>query len=253
MTEAALPDPHTLATAKPNRRRLIVQRILIGLAALLTVALLFAAVTVGPLLFEPNPYKGIPSIEASIEYQSPNLLRQAWALPVASAYRRGGFEYQSNPSFCGPASVANVLRSLGKQTNQAKVIDETQFEPWFGILPGGLTLDELSELAAVRLGSKPYIVRDPSLEEFRAWLKRSNDSSYRIIANFHRGPLFGRGHGHFSPILGYLETEDLVLVGDVNRDYRPFLVSSERLWRGTDTVDRETGKERGLIAARVRT
>lgn len=74
---------------------------------------------IGPLLFEPNPYKGVRSIETSIEYQNLNLLRRAWALPGARAYRRGGFEYQSNSSFCGPASIANVLRSVGKQTNQA--------------------------------------------------------------------------------------------------------------------------------------
>ena len=253
MTGAALSTAIATSSAPAGRVRLIIRRILIGLAVLLTALFLLAGVIIGPLLFEPNRYQGVPSIEASTDYRDPNLIRQAWALPVASAYRRGGFEYQSNPSFCGPASVANLLRSVGRGTDQDKVIDGTPFEPWFGILPGGLTLDELAELASLRLGSRPGVVRDPSLAEFRAWLKRSNDPSYRIIVNFHRGPLFGRGHGHFSPLLGYLEAEDLVLVGDVNESYRPFLVSSERLWRATDTVDRETGKERGLIVARVGT
>ena len=73
-----------------------------------------------------------------------------------------------------------------------------------------------------------------------------NNPRYRIIANFHRGPLFGRGHGHFSPLLAYLPDRDLVLVGDVNAAYRPFLVSTDRLWRAVDTVDPETGKKRGL-------
>lgn len=253
MTEAALSTAIAPSSAPPTRTRLIIRRILIALAVMLTALFLLVGVTIGPLLLEPNPYKGVPSIEARTDYRDPNLMRQAWALPVASTYQRGGFEYQSNPSFCGPASVANLLRSLGRRTDQDKVIDETPFEPWFGILPGGLTLDELAELASLRLGSRPGIVRDPSLAEFRAWLKRSNDPSYRIIVNFHRGPLFGRGHGHFSPVLGYLEGKDLVLVGDVNESYRPFLVSSERLWRAADTVDRETGKERGLIVARVGT
>lgn len=73
-----------------------------------------------------------------------------------------------------------------------------------------------------------------------------------MIVNFHRGPLFGRGHGHFSPVLGYLAERDLVLVGDVNADYKPYLVPVERLWRGVDTVDDATGKKRGLLIADLR-
>jgi len=73
-----------------------------------------------------------------------------------------------------------------------------------------------------------------------------NDPHLRFVVNFHRGPLFGRGHGHFSPLLGYVADRDLVLVGDVNPAYRPFLVSTERLWRATDTIDDATGKKRGL-------
>lgn len=69
----------------------------------------------------------------------------------------------------------------------------------------------------------------------------------RAIVNFHRGPLFARGHGHFSPVLGYLADRDLVFVGDVNRDYRPYLVPTERLWRAAATVDSATGKSRGLL------
>ena len=79
-----------------------------------------------------------------------------------------------------------------------------------------------------------------------------NDPHFRFIANYHRGPLFGRGHGHFSPLLGYLASHDLVLVGDVNAEYRPFLVSTERLWGSVDTVDSATGKKRGLIVLQVR-
>jgi hypothetical protein len=79
-------------------------------------------------------------------------------------------------------------------------------------------------------------------------LMRANDPARRYVVNFHRGPLFGRGHGHFSPILGYDLGHDLVFVGDVNREYRPFLVSSERLWNATNTLDSATGKNRGLLA-----
>ena len=65
--------------------------------------------------------------------------------------------------------------------------------------------------------------------------------------NFHRGPLFGIGHGHFSPILGYLADEDLVFVGEVNHDYMPFVVSSARLFDAMNTVDSASGLKRGLL------
>jgi len=48
------------------------------------------------------------------EFQDPSSLSKAWALPVAQRYR-AGLHYQSNGSFCGPASVANVMRSLGHE------------------------------------------------------------------------------------------------------------------------------------------
>lgn len=239
------------AIGKHSATRKWVRRAGFALAGLLAAFAILAAVIIGPLLLAPNDYEGVPSIEARQDYRDARLMTSAWQLPVARQYRAGGFEYQDNPSFCGPTSLANMLKSTGTATDQKKVIDGTELEPWFGILVGGLTIDELASLTRQRAGATVGIVRDPDLAQFRSWLRRSNDPRYRIIANFHRGPLFGRGHGHFSPILGYLEKEDLVLVGDVNRDYRPFLVSSERLWQATDTIDEETGKERGLIVAKV--
>ncbi|PIK73518.1 phytochelatin synthase, partial [Methylobacterium frigidaeris] len=175
------------------------------------------------------------------------LLARAWALPVAAAYRRRPYEYQRNPSFCGPASVANLLRSLGVDFSQADVLRGTPFQPWFGILVNGLTLDEMADLIRVRLDRRVSVVRDLSLPAFREAMVSGNDPSKRLIVNFHRGPLFGRGAGHFSPVLGYLPDDDLVFVGDVNGDYRPFLVHSERLWRAVTTLDSTSGNARGLL------
>lgn len=210
-------------------------------------ALVLGAWRVAPSLLDGDEYVSVASIERLASYQDAALLRRAWQLPVAARYAAGRFEYQANASFCGPASVANLLRSIGRATTQRQVVDGTAYEPWFGVLPGGLTLDQLADLLQQRSGRPVQVVRDADLAQFRAHLRRSNDPQRRYLANFHRGPLFGRGHGHFSPVLGYLEAEDLVLVGDVNADYRAFLVASERLWRGTDTVDKATGLERGLV------
>lgn len=241
-----MPDKAAAVEAMPQRRRL--RRVLWTAAAIAVALLLAIAVArIGPLLFAPNRYAAVSSIERRGDYREAALMAEAWRLPVAAAYRRRPFEYQTNPSFCGPASVANLLRSIGVDRSQQQVIGASRYDPWFGVLIGGLTLDQLGEVLGQASRRRVTIVRDPTLAQFREHLRRANDPSFRYIVNFHRGPLFGRGHGHFSPVLGYLPTRDLVLVGDVNRDYRPFLVSSERLWRATDTIDDATGKERGLL------
>lgn len=221
----------------------------IGIGVLVVAALLLAlgAATLGPLLLAPNRYAGTPSIEALPSYREPAAMASAWRLPAARAYAARGVEFQRNPSFCAPASIATVLNSAGGRTSQSAVINGTRYEPWFGVLLGGMTLDEAADLLRLRSGAPVRVVRAADLDTFRAELRRANDPGRRVIVNFHRGPLFGRGHGHFSPVLGYLADRDLVLVGDVNADYRPFLVRSATLWRGVDTVDEATGKARGLI------
>ena len=81
---------------------------------------------------------------------------------------------------------------------------------------------------------------------------KSNDPSRRIIINFLRTPLFGRGHGHLSPVFGYFSAEDLVFVGDVNANYRPWLVPTSRLFDAQNRVDSSTHAKRGLLEVEAR-
>lgn len=220
------------------------------LAALSIALLLCGGVWLWPVIrlqLLPNAYDQVVSIEAQTDYRDATLMGRAWHLPVARAFDRAHYVYQDNQSFCGPASAANLLRSIGIEATQQGAIDGTKFDPWFGVLIGGMTIDDLAELLALKTDRSVEVLRDLSLAAFRKKLAAANDPAFRMIVNFHRGPLFGRGHGHFSPVLAYLDDQDLVLVGDVNADYKPFLVSAERLWRATDTIDDETGQERGLI------
>jgi hypothetical protein len=215
----------------------------------IAIGLLVAAMAIAvgtPYVFDGREYANVPSIEAQADYRSEAKLVAAWSLPVAVTYPKP-LVYQNNPSFCGPASVANVLRSLGVEATQEGLVERSQFRRVFGLLIGGLTLDELAGLITSQTPHRVTVLRDLTLAQFREHLRSVNDVRYRYVANFHRGPLFGRGHGHFSPLLGYLETDDLVLVGDVNDEYRPFLVRSEALWRAVDTVDSASEKKRGLI------
>lgn len=192
-------------------------------------------------------YANVISIADAPVYQDAALLERAWALPVAAAYRADGFEYQTNPSFCGPTSAANLLQSQGVNVTQQSVLNGTDIRPILGILPLGLTLDQEAEVLRASTGQRVDVLRDLSLDDFRVYLARTNDLSGRYVINFHRGPLFGRGHGHLSPILGYLVQEDLVFVGDVNRDFQPFLVPTARLYEAMNTVDSQSGQKRGLL------
>jgi hypothetical protein len=192
------------------------------------------------------PRFAVPSIALASHYQDPALLDRAFALPVAASFGRN-LAYQTNGSVCGPASLANVRRSLGDPGSTQASILEGSGICRTGICFGGLTLDTLANLARRQPGWQVSVLRDLSLEQLREHLRQSNDPARRYIANFQRGLLFGRGTGHHSPIGGYLPERDLVLVLDVNRAFGPWLVTSERLHRAMDSVDTSSGKKRGLL------
>jgi hypothetical protein len=229
------------------KRKTWLKRGLLALGVAFLLALAFVAVQLAPLLLEPNAYANVASIEREAAYQDGSLLREAWRLPVAAQYAQSPYEFQHNQSFCGPTSVADVMHSLGQARAQEQVLTNSPYRAWFGYLLGGLTLDQEADLLTKQAGRPVKILRDLTLDEFREEMRAVNDPRRRYVANFHRGPLYGRGHGHFSPLLGYLPDRDLVLVGDVNAAFRPFLVATDRLWRATDTIDSATGKKRGLV------
>lgn len=218
----------------------VVMRRALGGAAVVVVGAAFAF-----FLSQREAPSTVTSIERAASYQSPALLEKAWALPVAATYR-AGYDVQRNASFCGPASVVNVQRSLGARSDQSVVLEGTGVSTVFGFVPG-LTLDELASVTRHRTGRNVTILRGLDLPTLRAQLVKANDPAVRFIANFHRGPLFGRGGGHHSPIAGYLPEEDLVFVLDVNPSYRPWLVSPARLLEAMNTVDSATGLRRGLL------
>jgi hypothetical protein len=185
-----------------------------------------------------------PQAIASSVTRTPELVERAWRLPVAATFNRQ-LTSQSNGSRCGPAAVANAYRSLGEAAStEGKVLAGTGW-CWTGVCILGLTLDELADVARANASRKITVLRDLSEEQFREHLRRSNDPSPRYIVNFSRQQIFGAGVGHHSPIGGYLETEDLVFILDVNSDYKPWLVERTRLFAAVNTFDGE--KKRGLL------
>jgi len=208
------------------------------------------AVAVGFLLLSGPAYFAVtqPSvspeaIRASVIHR-PELINRAWQLPVATTFKTE-IRWQSNSSRCGPASVANTFRSLGEQeTTEAEVLEGTG-KCWTGICFLGLTLDELADLTRTKTHRRITVLRNLTGEEFREHMKRSNDLGRRYIINFDREKIFGGGVGHFSPIGGYLEAEDLVFVLDVNERFKPWLIQRQRLFSAMDTLDGD--KKRGLL------
>ena len=185
------------------------------------------------------------SIERDSVYHDPALLERAWSLPAARLYRPH-FESQNNGSFCGPTSLVDVVRSTGGELDQAHVLDGSGIRTVLGFLPGGITLEQVARLAQRRFPERSVTVhRDLDLDGLRAIAREANDPEVRVIANFHRGPLFARGGGHHSPIGGYLEDDDLVFVLDVNHDFQPWLIERERLYAAMDTLDGQ--KKRGML------
>ena len=202
---------------------------------------------VGPLLSGARAdYPRVDSIKDTQEYQDPALLQRAWGLRVASRYERD-IDYQRNPSVCGPTSLVNVLHSFELPGDQEQVLQGTGLTTVLGFLPQGITLDQLAAVARQKLNKKVSVLRDLDLVSFREQMRHANDPARRYVINFSRGPLFGAGGGHHSPIAGYLADQDLVLVLDVNRKYGPWLVKSARLYDAMNTVDTGSQKKRGLL------
>jgi hypothetical protein len=178
------------------------------------------------------------SIRSSPEWQRPELLERAWALPVARLY--APLLSQSLLSICGPTSVANVLRSLKVPTGK---------NPLRGLGVRAMSLDQVVRESAEVIAPpwRVSAVRPRSADELRVELRASNDERRRYVANFTRSVLFGRGGGHHSPLGGYLEAEDLAFVLDVNAGFGPWLVRTERLFEALNTTaDWSTGQIRGL-------
>ena len=221
------------------------KRALLIAAGVLSLALVTFVVSARRFIF---PEKlNVVSIASAAEYQDPARMKRAMALPVAARYEAGAIAFQTNGSLCGPTSIANVLRSLDQAGVLAPQIIEGTGKCRMGVCFGGITLDELADMAREKTKRKVTVLRDLTAEEFRGHVTKSNSPDRRYVINFDRGPLFGKRTGHHSPIGGYLEGEDLVLVIDVNEKYKPWLVRTDRLYEAMNTVDPSAEKKRGLL------
>ena len=143
----------------------------------------------------------------------------AWRLPVAARYAAGRYEFRPTPASAGRRAWRTCCARSVRDATQRQVVDGTAYEPWFGVLPGGLTLDQLGDLLQQRSGRPAQVVRDVDLAQFRAHLRRATIRGAATLVNSIAWPLFGAATAE-PPVLGYLEAGDGAGRGR-HAEYRP--------------------------------
>lgn len=149
------------------------------------------------------------------------------------------FRAQKYRSFCGPASLATVLRAYGSEhADQSELFDSVASE--LRVFYGGMTLDELAALAA-RNGLHGTLVHadELSLPEFRERLKDNlaRRGDY-VLVNYHRQALRQSGAGHISAVGAYDSALDAFLVLDQASYRYPFTwIPASMLYNAVRTRD----------------
>lgn len=159
------------------------------------------------------------------------------------------FHTQCEPNYCAVGTLAMLLNSLKVDPRRMwkypwRWYDEYMLNTCVSLetmKSSGCSFDELACIArcnklsveAVRVSPKTSII------EFRNDVKRSCSSDDTvIIVNYARGVLNQTGIGHFSPIGGYDEKEDMVLILDTARfKHPPHWVSLEVCYRSIAEIE----------------
>ncbi|KAJ4776312.1 Glutathione gamma-glutamylcysteinyltransferase 1 [Rhynchospora pubera] len=168
------------------------------------------------------------------------------------------FQTQSEPAYCGLASLSVVLNALAidpgrKWKGPWRWFDESMLdccEPLEKVKAEGITFGKVACLAHCA-GAKveAYRANESNFEDFRKHvIKCTTSEDCHVIASYHRRPFQQTGTGHFSPIGGYHAGKDMALILDVARfKYPPHWVPLSLLWDAINTVDDATGLLRGYI------
>lgn len=157
------------------------------------------------------------------------------------------FRPQVYRSFCGPASIATVLRAYGVHG-----ADQTSVFPSLtGKLKAfysGMTLAELDELAkSSGLRTQLVYADELSVETFRDRLKThlAQPGDF-VLVNYDRRVLKQKGMGHISPVAAYDEGSDSFLVLDEASYRYPFTwVPAPLLYAAAHT--KFAGRFRGVL------
>jgi len=181
------------------------------------------------------------------------------------------FRTQDEPTFCGLTTLAMVLNSLHIDPMRTwkgawRWFNEQNLACCTGperVRAEGLSFDMFRSLAACN-GAEVQACRAPNMAEageaaafaaaFREAARSISQSSERqcLVVCYSREFLGQSGAGHFSPVGGYHEGSDSVLVMDVARfKYPPHWVPLEDLAKSMLQIDHDTNKPRGFLQLRL--
>ncbi|RHX97123.1 hypothetical protein DYB25_012252 [Aphanomyces astaci] len=233
---------------------LVVLSIVIGVPVLVYLHLFKPDVVTSALT--PASLRSIQQTQGHVHFKDPVLLQRAWALPTGQLYLQGQLEFQRREGYCAPTTLRNVLKSI--PSVPLELIPEAKAGP--------LTAQQFkTKLDAIGHTTSTLVYGGAGYDLFLAAIKRSNDPDYRVAINFLHPALFGMDGpsflphvmllailgGHFSNIIAYLETEDLVVVFDVNEDFGPYLVPSKRVYDAVRAIDIQSGVARALVVSEL--
>ncbi|PWA79217.1 phytochelatin synthase [Artemisia annua] len=168
------------------------------------------------------------------------------------------FQTQSEPAYCGLATIAMVLNALSidpgrKWKGPWRWFDESMLdccEPLEKVKAEGISFGKVVCLAHCA-GAKveAYRTNQSNIDDFRRHvIACSTSNDCHVIASYFRGTFKQTGTGHFSPIGGYHAERDMVLILDVARfKYPPHWVPLTLLWEAMDTIDDSSGFRRGFM------
>jgi hypothetical protein len=230
---------------------------------------LFHVFEPGPPSFQKHPYanpattfykRDLPS--NCVSFGGPEgkqLFREALDAGTMECYfgLAEQFRTQSEPAFCGLGSLVMSLNALGTDPMRVwkgpwRWIDEEMLDccsPLEVISQKGVTMSEFSCLAACNgANCVTKYASKHSEEEFRKDVMQTTveSSGVVLVVSYDRSSLGQTGTGHFSPIGGFLESRNRVLVLDVARfKYPPHWLDLSELYRAMLPPDEVTGKSRG--------
>lgn len=176
------------------------------------------------------------------------------------------FECQANTSFCGPASIAMVLNSLGIAR------PESSRHPGYSLfdqenvfaLPGdppkskkavrltGMSLETLSshfQYAGAQV--EQIFASESNKDEFRTTIAQAcNSQASFVVVNYSRSEVGQDGGGHISPVAAFHKESDQVLILDVSKyKYPPCWIKTSDLFRAISTLDREQSRGFVIVSA----
>lgn len=133
------------------------------------------------------------------------------------------FRPQKYQSFCGPATIATVLRAYGhSQADQASIFPS--FSSKVDTFYSGMSLAELAQLAqSAGLDAELVYADSLDVDSFRARLKANLERPGDfVVVNYDRRVLKQAGAGHISAIAAYDDARDTFLVLDEAAYRYPF-------------------------------